>query len=130
MKFAYERVSARKQSRDGNGLQEQIEKLKAEGYHELIVEEFSDSTTKSPKLDSLIHRLNIGDSLIVTKLDRITRSTFDGSALINDLLNRGVAVHILIWDALTILHRQAHHQHFARLCRIRTRYDYRTHSNR
>ena len=95
MKFAYARVSTRKQSRDGNGLDDQIEKLKAIGYDELIVEEFSGSTTKRPRFDSLFQRLNSGDSLIVTKLDRIARSTAQGSALINDLLNKGVAVHIL-----------------------------------
>ena len=40
---------------DGNELEEQIEKLKAEGYDELIVEEFeefSSSTTKHPSFDS------------------------------------------------------------------------------
>ena len=95
MKFAYARVSTRKQSRDGNGLEEQIEKLKHAGYDELIVEQFSGSTTKRPALDSLIQRLKSGDTLIVTKLDRFARSTANGSALINDLLNRGVAVHIL-----------------------------------
>ena len=95
MKFAYARVSTRKQSRDGNGLEEQIEKLKHAGYDELIVEQFSGSTTKRPALDSLIQRLKSGDTLIVTKLDRFARSTAQGSALINDLLNRGVAVHIL-----------------------------------
>ena len=95
MKFAYARVSTRKQSRDGNGLDDQIETLNAVGYDELIVEEFSGSTTKRPRFDSLIQRLNSGDSLIVTKLDRIARSTAQGSALINDLLNKGVVVHIL-----------------------------------
>ena len=95
MKFAYARVSTRKQSRDGNGLEEQIEKLKHAGYDELIVEQFSGSTTKRPALDSLIQRLKSGDTLIVTKLDRFARSTVDGSSLISDLLNRGVAVHIL-----------------------------------
>lgn len=95
MKFAYARVSTRKQSRDGNGLAEQIEKLKHAGYDELIVEQFSGSTIKRPALDSLIQCLKAGDTLIVTKLDRIARSTANGSALINDLLNKGVAVHIL-----------------------------------
>ncbi len=95
MKFAYARVSTRKQSRDGNGLDDQIEKLKAVGYDELVVEEFSGSTTKRPRFDALFQRLDFGDSLIVTKLDRIARSTSQGSALINDLLNRGVIVHIL-----------------------------------
>ena len=95
MKFAYARVSTRKQSRDGNGLDEQIAKLKTIGYDELVVEEFTGSTTKRPCLDDLIERLQSGDTLIVTKLDRFARSTAEGSKLINDLLNRGVAVHIL-----------------------------------
>ena len=95
MKFAYARVSTRKQSRDGNGLDEQIAKLKIAGYDELVVEEFTGSSTKRPKLDLLIQRLQKGDTLIVTKLDRFARTTATGSALISDLLNRGVAVHIL-----------------------------------
>ena len=95
MKYAYARVSTRKQFRDGNGLDEQIEKLKTVGYDELVTEEFSGSTTKRPMLDSLIANLKSGDTLIVTKLDRLARSSAEGSKLINDLLNRGVAVHIL-----------------------------------
>ena len=95
MKFAYARVSTRKQSRDGNGLDEQIAKLKIAGFDELVVEEFSVYSTKRPKFDQLIKRLQKGDTFIVTKLDRFARSTATGSALINDLLQRGVAVHIL-----------------------------------
>ena len=95
MKFAYARVSTRKQSRDGNGLEEQITQLKIAGYDELIVEEFTGSTTKRPKLDALIQRLQHGDTIIVTKLDRFARTTAEGSKLISDLLQRGVAVHIL-----------------------------------
>ena len=95
MKFAYARVSTRKQSRDGNGLDEQIAKLKIAGFDELVVEEFSGYSTKRPKFDQLIKRLQKGDTFIVTKLDRFARSTATGSALINDLLQRGVAVHIL-----------------------------------
>lgn len=95
MKYAYARVSTRKQFRDGNGLDEQIEKLKTVGYDHLVVEEFTGSTTKRPMLDELIANLQHGDTLMVTKLDRLARSTSEGSKLINDLLNRGVAVHIL-----------------------------------
>ena len=95
MKFAYARVSTRKQSRDGNGLDDQITQLKIAGYDELIVEEFTGSTTKRPKFDALIQRLQHGDTIIVTKLDRFARTTAEGSKLISDLLQRGVAVHIL-----------------------------------
>ena len=95
MKFAYARVSTRKQSRDGNGLDEQIAKLKNAGFDELVVEEFSGATTKRPHLDALIHRLQTGDTLIVTKLDRFARSAAEGLYLINTLLARGVHVFIL-----------------------------------
>ena len=95
MKYAYARVSTKKQFRDGNGLDEQIEKLKAVGFDKLITEEFTGSTTKRPMLDALIANLQHGDTLLVTKLDRLARSTSEGSKLINELLNRGVAVHIL-----------------------------------
>lgn len=95
MKYAYARVSTRKQSREGNGLEEQIEKLKAVGFESLIVEEFTGSTTKRPMLDKLIANLKSGDMLIVTKLDRLARSTSEGSKLINDLLDRGISVYIL-----------------------------------
>ena len=95
MKFAYARVSTRKQSRDGNGLEDQIAQLKLVGFDELVVEEFTGLTTKRPKLDAMIQRLQQGDTIIVTKLDRFARTTSEGSKLINELLNRGVAVHIL-----------------------------------
>lgn len=95
MKYAYARVSTRKQFRDGNELAEQIAKLEEAGFDELVIEEFKGATTKRPCLDALISRLQSGDTLLVTKLDRFARTTADGSALINDLLNRGVSVHIL-----------------------------------
>lgn len=95
MKYAYARVSTRKQSRDGNGLDEQIAKLKTVGYDELVVEEFTGSSSKRPFFDNLIQNLKQGDTLIVTKFDRFARSTAIGSALINDLLQRGISVHIL-----------------------------------
>ena len=95
MKFAYARVSTRKQFRDGNGLEEQIAKLENVGFDELVIEEFSGATTKRPQLDALIQRLQTGDTLIVTKLDRFARSAAEGLSLINTLLARGIQVFIL-----------------------------------
>lgn len=95
MKFAYARVSTRKQFRDGNGLEEQIAKLEKVGFDELVVEEFSGAAIKRPQLDALIQRLKTGDTLIVTKLDRFARSAVEGLSLINNLLARGVHVFIL-----------------------------------
>ena len=95
MKYAYARVSTRKQSRDGNGLEMQVAKLKVEGYDELVIEEFTGSTIKRPRLDQLIQRMRCGDALIVTKIDRLARTVTEGSAIIDDLLKRGVSIHIL-----------------------------------
>lgn len=95
LKFAYARVSTRKQFRDGNVLEEQIAKLENVGFDELVVEEFSGATIKRPQLDALIQRLKTGDTLIVTKLDRFARSAAEGLSLINTLLARGVQVFIL-----------------------------------
>ena len=39
--------------------------------------------------------LKAEDTIIVTKLDRLARTTAEGSKLISDLLDRGVSVHIL-----------------------------------
>ena len=95
MKFAYARVSTHKQSRDGNELNEQIAKLENAGFDELVVEEFSGATTKRPHLEALIQRLQTGDTLVVTKLDRFARSVAESLSLINSLLARGVHVLIL-----------------------------------
>ena len=95
MKFAYARVSTRKQFLNGSELDEQIAKLKLVGFDELVVEEFSGSSAERPHFDQLIQRLQKGDTLLVTKLDRLARSSAQGYALINDLLKRGISTHIL-----------------------------------
>ena len=43
----------------------------------------------------MIKVLSDGDMLIVTKLDRVARSTIQGIELIEDLLEKGVVVHVL-----------------------------------
>lgn len=48
-----------------------------------------------PALNDLLSRLKAGDTLIVTKLDRIARSTSQGIELIELLIKKGVIIHIL-----------------------------------
>ena len=43
----------------------------------------------------MMSKLQAGDTLIVTKLDRFARSTKNGIELLEDLANRGVVVNIL-----------------------------------
>ena len=76
MKYAYARVSTRKQSREGNGLFEQIEKLKAVGYDSLVIEEFTGSTTKRPMLDDLISNQRESKRIWLLKKSRKTESRY------------------------------------------------------
>ena len=46
-------------------------------------------------LDSLLSTLVEGDTLVVSKLDRIARTTVDGCRLVRGLIDRGVAVRVL-----------------------------------
>jgi Site-specific recombinases, DNA invertase Pin homologs len=48
-----------------------------------------------PELAKLMKKLQSGDSLVVTKLDRVARSVVAGSELIDELNKRGVKVNIL-----------------------------------
>lgn len=82
MKYGYVRVSTRKQQLKGNSIDEQSMKLEAEKCDEIIVEQFSGKTTHRPKLFALINCLKAGDTLVVTKLDRLARNVSEGIELI------------------------------------------------
>ena len=94
MIFGYARVSTKKQAA-GNSLQDQINQLTAQGCQEIIQEQFTGSTTARPKFDILINKLQTGDKLVVTKLDRFARNVTEGINVIRNLFKKGVSVHIL-----------------------------------
>ena len=56
---------------------------------------FTGTTTDRPEFDKLLACLNSGDTLVVTKLDRIARSATEGSRIVHDMLNKDVGVHVL-----------------------------------
>ena len=95
MKIGYARCSTTAQGLYGSSLEEQTEKLKAEGCDKIITEVYSGGTTKRPQFSNLILALNEGDELVVCKLDRFARSVSEGIATIEDLFNRGIKVNIL-----------------------------------
>ena len=49
----------------------------------------------SPKFNELIEKLEEGDTLVVTKLDRLARNTVEGIEVIESLFAKGVKVHVL-----------------------------------
>jgi DNA invertase Pin-like site-specific DNA recombinase len=95
MIYGYARVSSKGQETNGNSLEDQQDKLKAAGCQKVIVEQFTGTTTDRPLFAKLIHNLVQGDTLKVTKLDRLARTASKGSELVKSLLDKGVTVHIL-----------------------------------
>lgn len=95
MKVGYTRVSTAGQARYGTSLEEQVQQLMEAGAEEVKEETFSGRTTDRPVLSKLIAQLENGDTLMVTKLDRIARSAREGLNLVEDLAKRGVSVQIL-----------------------------------
>ncbi|WP_246079008.1 recombinase family protein [Paenibacillus piri] len=93
----YIRVSTVGQSKHGNSLESQINALLVEGVERDNI--FSDTYTGTkmdrPEFTKLCALLKEGDTLVVTKLDRFARSMIQGSKIVNELIGRGVRVHIL-----------------------------------
>lgn len=95
MKYGYARVSTYSQAKDGNSLEYQIEKLELEGCTEIYQDAYTGTKSERPNFTKLLDKLVEGDTLVVTKLDRFSRSASDGIKLVDELLNKGIRVHIL-----------------------------------
>ena len=72
MIYGYARVST-----DGQSVAAQVANLKAAGADEVFREVASGAKTDRPKLAKLLKALEEGDVLLVTRLDRLARSTRD-----------------------------------------------------
>ena len=95
MIYGYARVSTAGQSKDGNSLEDQTKALQAYGCQEIVTEAFSGKSMERPAFSMLFQKLQEGDTLVVTKLDRFARTAIDGVSAVRELFNRGVRVHIL-----------------------------------
>ncbi|HAQ41689.1 MAG TPA: resolvase [Clostridiales bacterium] len=95
MVYGYCRVSTKGQAKDGNSLEGQEKTLRENGAVEIYSDSFTGTKITRPELDKLLGLLQEGDTLMVTKLDRIARSLIQGSELINKLINKGIKVYIL-----------------------------------
>ena len=95
MIYGYARVSTKGQERSGNSLSDQLEALKRYGCGEIIEEAYSAKTMNRPAFAKLLERLQPGDTLVVTKLDRFARTTIEGIQTVKELFERDVRVHVL-----------------------------------
>ncbi len=95
MIYGYARVSTKAQAKDGNSLEAQERALKDLGACDIYVDAFTGTKTDRPEFDKLMDKIQKGDTLIVTKLDRFARSMTQGSELVSDLIEKGIRVYIL-----------------------------------
>ena len=79
----------------GQSLEVQQEKLVSYGVDKLFAEKLSGTTAARPELKSCLDYVREGDVLVITKLDRLARSTLHLHKIVNDLNNRGVGFKVL-----------------------------------
>jgi DNA invertase Pin-like site-specific DNA recombinase len=77
--FGYARVSTQSQSTDN---QEQL--LNEHGCDKVFVEKYTGTKSDRPQLNELRNQLRNGDTVVVTKLDRLGRSTKDLLQIVSD----------------------------------------------
>lgn len=95
MIYGYARVSTKGQDRYGNSLEAQEKLLREAGAEEILCESFTGVKKNRPQLDKLMRMVSAGDMVVMTKLDRMARSTRDGLDIIDEFLSKGVEINIL-----------------------------------
>lgn len=95
MIYGYARVSSIGQAKDGNSLEAQEQALTERGCQKIVREAYTGTTTHRPAFTELVESLQPGDTLMVTKLDRFSRTAAEGAMLVKDLQKKGVTIEIL-----------------------------------
>jgi DNA invertase Pin-like site-specific DNA recombinase len=84
MQIGYARVSTQ-----GQTLESQLETLQKAGCERIYREIISGARTDRKQLDALLKALRPGDTLVVTRLDRLARSTVDLLNIIKGIADKG-----------------------------------------
>jgi DNA invertase Pin-like site-specific DNA recombinase len=90
MKYGYARVSTVSQE-----LEVQLKALENENCDVVYSEKFTGTRSDRPQLEEVLSVLKEGDTLVVTKLDRLARNTVEGIEIVKNLFSNGVRVHVL-----------------------------------
>lgn len=83
------------------GLEAQIAELEGVGCTRVFAEQVSSVDASRPKLKEALAYLRDGDTFVVTRPDRLARSTLDLLSIVDDLTKKGVGVRILSMDLNT-----------------------------
>lgn len=94
MIYGYARVSTQGQV-DGNSFEEQTETIKGRYSNAQMFYEAESGAKTRPVFLEILEKLEKGDMLVVTKLDRFCRSTKDGLEYIDHIRKKGAILHIL-----------------------------------
>jgi DNA invertase Pin-like site-specific DNA recombinase len=84
MKIGYSRVST-----SGQSLDSQLEELANAGCAKIYSEKVSGARSDRPELQRLLKTLDPGSTLVVTRLDRLARSTIDLLTIIKAIADKG-----------------------------------------
>lgn len=79
----------------GQSLDVQLSKLSEYGCTKVYQEKRSGTTADRPELKACLDYVRDGDVLVITKLDRLARSTFHLTQLANGLSNKGVELVVM-----------------------------------
>ena len=100
----YARTSTEEQQA---GLEAQVAALKAAGCKKLFQERVS-GIGQRKELETALGFVREGDTFVVTKLDRLARSTQHALTIVEDLENRGVGLRILDFAGEPIATKSPH----------------------
>lgn len=95
MLIGYARTSTQDQDA---GLEAQRRDLDAIGCEKVFAEKLSSVNDRRPELESALDFIRAGDTLVVTKLDRLARSVAHMGKLVEALEEKGAALRILALD--------------------------------
>ena len=88
--LGYARVSTEHQNLDG-----QVQQLIQAGASEIYKDKKTGKDLDREGLMAILDRLEQGDTLMVTKMDRIARNVTEGIKLIDELTTKGIKLHVL-----------------------------------
>lgn len=90
MIYGYARVSTAQQD-----YATQIDDLKRAGATKIYKDKYTGTTANRPEFDKLMDKLQNGDTLIVTNLDRLARNTQDALSIVKQMNDEGVILRVL-----------------------------------
>lgn len=95
MIYGYARVSSRGQYTDGTSIDDQVRVLKENGAMQIFYDTYTGTKMHRPEFDKMMDAVQNGDTIIVTKLDRLGRTSEGIIRLIKDLIDRDITVKVL-----------------------------------